>query len=135
MVTLAFAQMFYFLFHDTKFGGGSDGISMNFKPVAAIGRFVPFDLANATSLYYFVFAAADGVPVPAGVVTLDVRPGAAGHPQQRTPHVVARLSGVSLQARELRPCRGAGGARRLFVGDAIRFRQPELLSWHQSATC
>jgi len=54
MVTLAFAQMFYFVFHDTKFGRGSDGISMNFKPVAAIGGFVPFDLANAMHVYYFV---------------------------------------------------------------------------------
>ena len=54
MVTLAFAQMFYFVFHDTKFGGGSDGISMNFKPVAAIGGFTPVDLANATHVYYFV---------------------------------------------------------------------------------
>jgi len=26
MVTLAFAQMLYFVFHDTKIGGGSDGI-------------------------------------------------------------------------------------------------------------
>jgi branched-chain amino acid transport system permease protein len=57
MVTLAFAQMFYFVFHDTKFGGGSDGISMNFKPVTSIGGFSPFDLANATHSYYFVFAA------------------------------------------------------------------------------
>lgn len=57
MVTLAFAQMFYFVFHDTKFGGGSDGISMNFKPVASIGGFSPFDLASATHSYYFVFAA------------------------------------------------------------------------------
>lgn len=57
MVTLAFAQMFYFVFHDTRFGRGSDGISMNFKPVAAIGGFTPFDLANATHVYYFVFAA------------------------------------------------------------------------------
>jgi branched-chain amino acid transport system permease protein len=57
MVTLAFAQMFYFVFHDTKFGGGSDGISMNFKPVASIGGFLPFDLASATHSYYFVFAA------------------------------------------------------------------------------
>jgi branched-chain amino acid transport system permease protein len=56
MVTLAFAQMFYFVFHDTRFGRGSDGISMNFKPVAAIGGFTPFDLANATHVYYFVFA-------------------------------------------------------------------------------
>ncbi|HXL82515.1 MAG TPA: branched-chain amino acid ABC transporter permease [Casimicrobiaceae bacterium] len=57
MVTLAFAQMFYFVFHDTKFGGGSDGISMNFKPVASIGGFLPFDLGSATHSYYFVFAA------------------------------------------------------------------------------
>lgn len=57
MVTLAFAQMFYFVFHDTKFGGGSDGISMNFKPVASIGGFLPFDLASATHSYYFVFTA------------------------------------------------------------------------------
>src|SRR5271157_1817588 len=41
MVTLAFAQMFYFVFHDTKFGRGSDGISINVKPVAAIGSLVP----------------------------------------------------------------------------------------------
>ena len=54
MVTLAFAQMFYFVFHDTKFGRGSDGISMNFKPSAAIGALVPFDLANAAHVYYFV---------------------------------------------------------------------------------
>jgi branched-chain amino acid transport system permease protein len=54
MVTLAFAQMFYFVFHDTTFGRGSDGISMNFKPSAAIGAFVPFDLANAAHVYYFV---------------------------------------------------------------------------------
>jgi len=57
MVTLAFAQMFYFVFHDTRFGRGSDGISLNFKPVAVIGNFTPFDLANATHVYYFVFVA------------------------------------------------------------------------------
>ncbi len=57
MVTLAFAQMFYFVFHDTKFGRGSDGISMNFKPVASIAGFTPFDLGSATHVYYFVFVA------------------------------------------------------------------------------
>jgi branched-chain amino acid transport system permease protein len=56
MVTLAFAQMFYFVFHDTDFGRGSDGISMNFKPVATIGGVTPFDLGNANHVYYFVFA-------------------------------------------------------------------------------
>ena len=32
MVTLAFAQMVYYLFHDNKLGGGTDGIYINFKP-------------------------------------------------------------------------------------------------------
>ena len=54
MVTLAFAQMFYFIFHDTKIGGGSDGRYVNFKPSAAIGTFEPFDLGKPMQLYYFV---------------------------------------------------------------------------------
>ncbi|MEP6657647.1 MAG: branched-chain amino acid ABC transporter permease, partial [Betaproteobacteria bacterium] len=57
MVTLAFAQMFYFVFHDTKFGRGSDGISLNFKPSAAIGGWVPLDFGNVLHGYYFVLAA------------------------------------------------------------------------------
>ena len=56
MVTLAFAQMFYFVFHDTEFGRGSDGITMNFKPVAAVGGTVVLDFANALTTYYFVLA-------------------------------------------------------------------------------
>src|SRR5215831_19222653 len=55
MVTLAFAQMFYFVFHDTAFGRGSDGISMNFKPDAAIAGFAPFDTHDAVHVYYLVF--------------------------------------------------------------------------------
>ena len=54
MVTLAFAQMFYFIFHDTKIGGGSDGRYVNFKPSAALGTVVPFDLDKPTQMYYAV---------------------------------------------------------------------------------
>ncbi len=43
MVTLAFAQMVYFVFHDTKLGGGSDGIYVNFKPDATIAGWTPFN--------------------------------------------------------------------------------------------
>lgn len=55
MVTLAFAQMFYFVFHDTDFGRGSDGISMNFKPVTTIAGFAAIDLASPNQSYYLVF--------------------------------------------------------------------------------
>ena len=37
MVTLAFAQMAFFVFHDTTLGGGSDGIYLYVKPVLALG--------------------------------------------------------------------------------------------------
>jgi branched-chain amino acid transport system permease protein len=51
MVTLAFSQMLFYLFHDNKFAGGSDGKYLNFKPTAAL-----FNLDNKTTLFYFVLA-------------------------------------------------------------------------------
>lgn len=56
MVTLAFAQMAYYVFHDTKVGGGSDGIYLYFRPELALGGWTPFDLSNATTFYFFVLA-------------------------------------------------------------------------------
>src|SRR5581483_9963918 len=56
MVTLAFAQMVYFLFHDTGLGGGSDGTYLNFKPEAKLAGYTLFDLGNTRHFYYFVFA-------------------------------------------------------------------------------
>jgi branched-chain amino acid transport system permease protein len=56
MVTMAFAQMVFYVFFDNKALGGSDGIYINFKPSAVIGTWVPFDLDNKVSLYYFTLA-------------------------------------------------------------------------------
>jgi branched-chain amino acid transport system permease protein len=56
MVTLAFAQMAYFVFHDTKFGGGSDGIFLYSKPVLEIGGVTLLDLDRKPHLYYTVVA-------------------------------------------------------------------------------
>ena len=36
MVTLAFAQMAYYVVHDTPLGGGTDGIYLNAKPCARL---------------------------------------------------------------------------------------------------
>jgi branched-chain amino acid transport system permease protein len=57
MVTMAFAQMVYYVFFDNKALGGSDGLYVNFKPSAAIFGWVPFDLDNKRVLYYFTLAA------------------------------------------------------------------------------
>ena len=51
MVTMAFAQMLYYLFFDNKGLGGSDGIYINVRP-AAMGM----DLENKLVLYYFTLA-------------------------------------------------------------------------------
>jgi branched-chain amino acid transport system permease protein len=51
MVTLAFAQMAYFVFHDTKFGGGTDGIYLNFPPVVGDAAKPLLDSGNKPTLY------------------------------------------------------------------------------------
>jgi branched-chain amino acid transport system permease protein len=56
MVTMAFAQMVYFIFFDNKALGGSDGLYINFKPD---GGFL--DLQDKKVFYYFALAAMLGV--------------------------------------------------------------------------
>ena len=51
MVTMAFAQMVYYLFFDNKALGGSDGIYINVRPQA-----LGLDLENKLVLYYFTLA-------------------------------------------------------------------------------
>ncbi len=51
MVTMAFAQMVFYLFFDNKALGGSDGIYVNFKPGAGL-----FDLEDKRVFYYFTLA-------------------------------------------------------------------------------
>jgi branched-chain amino acid transport system permease protein len=53
MVTLAFGQMLFSLFHDTRFAGGSDGAYINVKPEIALGQLTILDLGNRVNFYYF----------------------------------------------------------------------------------
>ncbi len=52
MVTLAFAQMAYFVIHDTPLGGGTDGIYLYFVPALSAG----LALDDGLTLYAFVLA-------------------------------------------------------------------------------
>lgn len=56
MATLAFAQMVYYVFHDTELAGGSDGIYIYVRPAAEIAGWKPFDLENFIHLYFVVLA-------------------------------------------------------------------------------
>ena len=56
MVTMAFAQMVYFVFFDNRALGGSDGLYIYFKPTAQIAGFTLFDLDSRVTMYYFTLA-------------------------------------------------------------------------------
>ena len=57
MVTMAFAQMVFFLFFDNKALGGSDGLYINFRPSTSLFGWIPFDLDSKRTLYFFTLAA------------------------------------------------------------------------------
>lgn len=133
MVTLAFAQMAYYVFHDTPVGRGSDGIYVYFRPQASIFGWVPFDLDSGLTFYYFVLAALAFTFVLlsfvvhsrfgralAGIRVNEQRMRAAGfatYPYKLAAFVLAAmLAGL------------AGFLYALKDG----FVNPELLSWHQS---
>ena len=133
MVTLAFAQMFYFVFHDTKFGRGSDGIAMNFKPVATIGGWTPLDLSKTTHVYYFVLAFMILVFVflrvvlrsPFGRALMGIRSNEHRMRSLGFPVYFYKLASFALAG-------ALAGLAGYLSALQFGFVNPELLSWHQS---
>ncbi len=129
MVTLAFAQMAYFVVHDTPLGGGTDGIYLNHKP----GFGSSLELSGALPMYFFTLACLAGVFAKlalllrsrfgralAGIKANEQRMRAAGFSTYPYKLAAFTVSGAI-----------AGLAGFLFaVKDG--FVNPELLSWHFS---
>jgi branched-chain amino acid transport system permease protein len=133
MVTLAFAQMAYFVFHDTKVGGGTDGIFLYAKPVLAIGGATLVDLDRKTDLYYLVMAALAATYALLAVL----RRSRFGHALAgiRVNEQRMRAAGFSTYGYKLAAFMVAGGLAGLAgflhaVKDGAV--NPELLSWHES---
>lgn len=61
MVTLAFGQMLFYLFNDSAFAGGSDGLYIFFTPEMKIGDLVILDLGDRLTFFYVSLAAMVGV--------------------------------------------------------------------------
>ena len=57
MVTLAFAQMVYFVFHDTKIAGGSDGTYIYFRPEFGLFSELPLTVNDPVRFYWLVLGA------------------------------------------------------------------------------
>lgn len=133
MVTLAFAQMVYFVFHDTKIAGGSDGTYIYFRPEFDLLGARPFDVNDVAHFYWLVLGAL--VLTVAGLaVVLRSRFGHAlvgiKHNEQRM-----RAAGYATYRYQL----GAFGVAGTFAGLAgylyaiqYGFVNPEIASWHQS---
>jgi branched-chain amino acid transport system permease protein len=128
MVTLAFAQMAYFVVHDTPLGGGTDGIYLYIKPTLGA-----LDLGRPLVLYFFTLACLAGVMaflalllrskfgrVLAGIRINEQRTRAVGFSTYPYKLAAFTISGAL-----------AGLAGFLFaVKDG--YVNPELLSWHLS---
>jgi branched-chain amino acid transport system permease protein len=129
MVTLAFAQMAYYVVHDTPLGGGTDGIYLNVKPSV----FGAIDLDKPLVFYTFTLAWLVAVFVFLAVL-LRSRFGRA-LAGIRVNEQRMRATGFSTYPYKLAAFTVSGGiaglAGFLFaVKDG--FVNPELLSWHQS---
>ena len=133
MVTLAFAQMLFYVFHDTKFGGGSDGIYIYNKPTLAIGDFALANLDKLEHFYYVVFVLALAVYLLlrrvlgsnfgralVGIKVNEHRMQALGFPVFRY-----KLAGYVLSG-------ALGGLSGYLAAVQFGFVNPEILSWHQS---
>jgi branched-chain amino acid transport system permease protein len=134
MVTLAFSQMVYFVFHDTKVAGGSDGTYIYVKPSAAVGAWSPFDLDNSTHFYYAMLAL---LVLVFGFLRmlLDSR---FGHALRgiRSNEQRMRALGFNTYGYKLAAFTIAGaiaGLAGYFAAVQFGFVNPEMLSWHQSA--
>ena len=133
MVTLAFAQMFHFLFHDTDLGRGSDGISMSYKPDATVAGFTPFDLGNGVHAYYFALAVLLLVYLflklllrsPLGHALRGIKSNE--HRMQSLGFPVLRYKLASFTI-----AGALGGLAGWLSAAQYGFVNPELLSWHQS---
>jgi branched-chain amino acid transport system permease protein len=133
MVTLAFAQMAYFVFHDTKIGGGSDGIFLYGKPVLALGGRTWLDLEDKQHVYYTVLAA---LVFTYGLLAL-IRRSRFGHAlagirvnEQRMRAAGFRTYGYKLAAFVIAGAMAGMAGFLLAVKDGAV--NPELLSWHES---
>jgi branched-chain amino acid transport system permease protein len=135
MVTLAFAEMLFYLFHDTAIAGGSDGMFINVRPVMTIGAWQLVDMSNFVHFYYLVL-----VLTSATIAFLSVL--------LRSPFGKA-IAGVRVNEHRMRSlgfdifryklaCFVIAGALAGLAGflSAVQFGvvNPEMLGWHHSGS-
>lgn len=127
MVTLAFAQMAYYVVHDTPLGGGTDGIYLNVKPSFVVDLDKPLVLYGftwfcllATFVFLAVLLRSRFGRALAGIKTNEQRMRAAGFSTYPYKLAAFTLSG------------GLAGLAGCLFAIKDGYVNPELLSWHLS---
>jgi branched-chain amino acid transport system permease protein len=129
MVTLAFAQMAYYVLHDTPLGGGTDGIYLMLKPT--LGDWLNLD--NTRVLYLFTLSVLMAVFVALSVL-LNSRFGRA-LAGIRVNEQRMRATGFSTYSYKLAAFVLSGaiaGLAGFIFAVKDGFVNPEMLSWHMS---
>jgi branched-chain amino acid transport system permease protein len=135
MVTLAFGEMLFYLFHDTKIGGGSDGMYIYFKPDVMLGTLQLLDLDKPRTFYFVALACVlltiwllrTLVNAPFGHALAAARDNerrsvSLGFPVFSVRLVAFVISGI------------LAGVAGYFSAAQFGFVAPQLLGWHLSAT-
>jgi branched-chain amino acid transport system permease protein len=133
MVTLALAQLVYFIVHDTRFFGGSDGAYLYFKPEFKLFGQTLVDLDKPAPFYWFALGL---TAFTVGVLLLVLR-SRLGHALVGIRHNEQRMraAGYATVAYKLASF-VIGGALAGLAGFLYALRtgyvNPEILSWHPS---
>ena len=135
MVTLAFAQMLYSIFHDTKLGGGSDGIYITVRPEMIIGSFKTLDLESPVQFFYLALITLSAVYVflnyllhaPFGRALAGIRVN-----EQRMRSIGFPVFSYKLGAFVI--AGSIAGLSGYLAACQYGFVNPEILAWHQSGT-
>jgi branched-chain amino acid transport system permease protein len=133
MLTLAFAQMFYYFFFESKYFNGDDGIFMLAKPEVNLGSLQLMDLGNEVTFYYFTLGILVAVflflimiirapfgQVITGICANESRVRSLGYSTQRYKLVSFVIAGTLAGL--------AGFLEAVHTG----FITPSYLSWHES---
>jgi branched-chain amino acid transport system permease protein len=135
MVTLAFGEMLFFLFHDTGIAGGSDGAYVNAKPELVIAGYRLLDLGSPLVFYFVVLAFLIGV---IALLTMLVQ-SPFGHALAAARDNERRARSLGFPIFRLRltafVVSGAiAGIAGYFAAAQFGFVAPQMLGWHLSAT-
>jgi branched-chain amino acid transport system permease protein len=133
MLTMAFAQMFYYFFFESPHFGGDDGIFLFNKPEVTLGSMTLFDLEDEHTFYYFVLAWLVGIYLilsmilraPFGQVIVAIKANeqrvkALGYPTQHYKLVSFMIAGT------------LAGLAGFLEAAHTGYVTPAYMSWHES---